>query len=179
MGNQELTVWFAMRVTYCREMEVKRLLDELSIENFIPMRYEIYTKNKHKERKLVPVIHNLIFVYTTPSTIKSVKLKIPHLQYLMKTDGVKRSPIIVPDKQMQQFIAITSAYDEQLIYLKPEEINLKKGTKVRIHGSVFDGMEGLFIKLEGVRNKRVVISIQDVIAIATASIRPDLIEIIP
>lgn len=178
MDNQEQMVWFAMRVTYRRELDVKRLLDKLSIESFIPMRYEIRIRNKKKERKLVPVIHNLIFVHTTPSIIKSVKSQIQHLQYLIQKDRLKRTPIIVPDKEMQQFIAITSAYDEQLIYLKPEEINLKRGTKVRIHGGIFDGMEGVFIKLAGTRNKRVIISIQDVIAVAAVSICPDLIEVI-
>ena len=32
--------WFAMRVTYHRELEAKRLLDERGVENFIPMKYE-------------------------------------------------------------------------------------------------------------------------------------------
>lgn len=173
-------IWFAMRVTYRRELNVKQLLDEQGIESFIPMRYEIYVKNRHKERRLVPVVRNLIFVHTTPTIIKCVKSKIPHLQYLMKIDGMKKVPIIVPGKQMKQFITVAGSYEEQLVYLKPEEFNagIRKGTKVRIHGGVFDGMEGLFCKVKGVRDRRVVISVQDVIAVTTATIHPDLLEII-
>ena len=35
------TVWFAMRVTYRREMKAKRLLDEAGIENFVPLRFAV------------------------------------------------------------------------------------------------------------------------------------------
>lgn len=37
IGKSKL--WFAMRVTYHREMLVKKLLDDEGIENFIPMYY--------------------------------------------------------------------------------------------------------------------------------------------
>ena len=33
--------WFPMRVTYQREMKVKRELDRLGIENFMPMKYKV------------------------------------------------------------------------------------------------------------------------------------------
>lgn len=39
-GEAEELMWFAMRVTYHRELEAKRLLDEKGVENFIPMKYE-------------------------------------------------------------------------------------------------------------------------------------------
>lgn len=170
--------WFAMRATYGRGMKIKEQLEMLNIENFIPMHYVISVANKRKKRMLVPVINNLIFVHTTPETIKEVKGGIPYLQYMVGTENKKRYPIVVPDLQMEQFIAISQTNEEGLIYLKPEEINLAKGTKVRIHGGVFDGKEGIFVKVKGSRSKRVVIAIDDVIAVATADVNPDLIEVL-
>ena len=59
------------------------------------------------------------------------------------------------------------------------EINIEKGTKVRIHGGSFDGTEGVFVKIKGKRNRRVVVLIEGLAAIAiNAEISPDLIEII-
>ncbi|MBR6945883.1 MAG: UpxY family transcription antiterminator [Prevotella sp.] len=57
--------WFPMRVTYHRELKMKQFLDELGIENFIPMHYEIINTKGGRKRMLVPAIHNLIFVRTT------------------------------------------------------------------------------------------------------------------
>lgn len=65
--------WFAMRVTYRRELMVKQLLEDEKINCFIPMRYDIRKSGRQKKKELVPVIHNLIFVYTSPSRIQTVK----------------------------------------------------------------------------------------------------------
>lgn len=179
MSDTEQEVWYAMRATYRRSLDAKQFLDKQGIESFIPMRYEIVTQYKQKKRVFVPVIHNLIFVHTTPSIIKKAKADIAYLQYLTNIEQGKRIPIIVPDFQMKQFIAVAGTYDEQLIYLTPSEINLEKWTKVRVHGGPFDGVEGIFLKVKGGRNKRVVVSILGVTAVATAEIHPDLIEVLP
>ena len=57
-------------------------------------------------------------------------------------------------------------------------MNLKKGTKVRITGGEFEGQEGIFLKVKGARDRRVVIEVQGVIVVAMATIHPDLIEVI-
>ena len=93
-------------------------------------------------------------------------------------DAGKNSPIIVPDIQMQQFISVSRLHNERLIYLTPEEINLAKGTRVRVLGGPFDGVEGAFVKVRGCRSKRVVILIQGILAVAVAEVKPDLIEVI-
>ena len=87
-NEKEKIVWYAMRATYRRELAVKKILDELSIESFIPMRYEIIVEKGRKKKRLVPIIHNLIFVHATLSVVKEVKGRIQHLQYMMHTvDG--------------------------------------------------------------------------------------------
>lgn len=52
--------WYALRVTYCRELALKSWLDEQGIVNFVPMRYELIEKEGRKLRKLVPAVHNLV-----------------------------------------------------------------------------------------------------------------------
>ena len=79
---------------------------------------------------------------------------------------------------MQQFISVSRLHNERLIYLTPEEINLAKGTRVRVLGGPFDGVEGAFVKVRGCRSKRVVILIQGILAVAVAEVKPDLIEVI-
>ena len=45
-------------------------------------------------------------------------------------------------------------------------------------GGDFEGQEGVFLKVKGARDRRVVIAIQGIIAVAMATIHPDLIEVI-
>ena len=177
-GADEKTVWYAMRATYQRGMEAKAQLDKSLVENFIPMHYEMRVHNGRRRRELVPVIRNLIFVHTTPLLMKSLKQNMLFLQYLTEWKDGKRVPIVVPESQMQQFIAVSGTYDEQLIYLEPTELNLTKGTRVRICGGVFEGQEGTYLKLKGHRDKRVVVAIRGVIAVALATVHPSMIEVI-
>ncbi len=168
--------WFAMRATYRRGLQIKEMLDRQGIRNFIPMRYEVFLKNGRKKRMLVPVIKDLIFVHAVQSELQQVKFKFPYLQYMIDIRNGQK--IIVPDKQMRDFIAVAGTYDEHLIFFSPDEVNLQKGTKVRITGGDFEGYEGIFVKVKGARDRRVVISLQGIIAMAMATLSPDLIEVV-
>ena len=49
----EKTQWFAMRVTYRRELDVKNLLDQQGVSSFIPMHYVIRMAKKRAQRKFL------------------------------------------------------------------------------------------------------------------------------
>ena len=174
--EKESEIWYAMRATYRREPDAMRLLEKERLGCFVPMQYKISMKKGKKVRALVPVVHNLLFVHARPSELKRVKSQVTYLQYI--TDTRSGQKIIVPDKDMQRFIAVSGTYNDHLLYFQPDELNLSKGTKVRVTGGEFEGQEGVFLKVKGARDRRVVIEIQGVIAVAMATIPPDLIEVI-
>lgn len=142
------------------------------------MRYEFVLRNGQRVRKLVPAVHNLVFIRSTRQEIDEIKEKnaatLP-LRYIM--DRETHQPIIIPKVQMQNFIAVAGNYDQQLIYLPSAESTAQKGDRVRITGGVFGGVEGTFLRVKG--DRRVVVSIQGVMAVATAFVHPSLIERIP
>lgn len=165
--------WFAIRVTYNREMKVKRELDSKHIENFLPMKYRLVTRGERKIKELVPAIHNLIFVNITASDLKEYKATttLP-IRYIMNRET--REPIVIPQQQMDNFIAVAGNETEQLIYLEPNIANFKKGDKVKITGGVFEGAEGYFMRIKG--DRRVVVCINGIAAVATTFIHPSLVE---
>lgn len=172
-------VWFAMSAPYRRELKAKEYLQAKGIECFVPMVNALVEKRSGtKIRKQVPAIHNLIFVHTSKNVIQEVKRGVDYLQYRTMPREGKNIPIIIPDRQMQQFITVTQTTNEELIYMRPEEVNIAKGTRVRVHGGAFDGTEGVFVKIQGKRKPRVVLLIQGVAAVALAEISTEFIEII-
>ena len=175
-ADNDSEIWYAMRATYRREPDAMRLLEKENLGCFVPMQYKISIKKGKKVRVLVPVVHNLLFVHARPSELKRVKSQVAYLQYI--TDTRSGQKIIIPDNEMQRFIAVAGSYSDHLLYFQPDELNLSKGTKVRITGGDFEGQEGIFLKVKGARDRRVVIAIQGVIAVAMATIHPDLIEVI-
>lgn len=166
MVQGEQMNWYAMRATYGRNMLARTLLEGYGVESFVPMRLVAVRRGRSTRRQLVPVIRDLIFVRTTPSQIRDVKAKISYLHYITRPEAGRNVPIIVPDEQMEQFVAVAATYDEGLQYLDPAEVNLKAGQRVRIRGGVFDGREGCFVRVAGMRSRRVVVAIEGVIAVA-------------
>lgn len=176
--SKEPLLWYAMRVTYRRELSVKDKLEAEGMECFCPMRYEVQTVGRRKVRSHVPAVHNLLFVRAGEERLKQFKLRVPYLQYMTRPLDGKNRIITVPDRQMAQFMAVASVGNDKLIYLKPEEINLAKGTKVRIIGGAFNNVEGIFVKVKGGRSRRVVLLVEGVTAVALTEVSPDLLEVL-
>lgn len=165
--------WYPLRVTYRREMKVKYELDALHIENFIPMTCEYKMRGERRVKYLKPAIHNIIFAYTTEKILNEyINSSSYPIRYFTNRDNNKI--INVPDNQMRNFIGIAGTLDEQIIYLNPNPANWKRGQRVRIKGGVFSGYEGEFIRIKG--DRRIVVEIPGIIAIATGFIHPSLIE---
>ena len=170
--SEESLLWYAIRVTYNRELSVKADLDKRGVENFVPMQYKLYEQGEKMVRKLEPSVHNLIFVRMSREDMRDYKrsTSLP-IRYIM--DRSTGSPIVVPDRQMQSFMAVASTYNEQLIYLTPKPGDFKRGDRVRVLGGVFAGAEGVFVRLKG--DRRVVVIIEGVVAVATTFIHPSMI----
>ena len=169
VDNDSTPVWFAMSAPYRRELKAKEFLDRKGVECFVPMKETLVERpGGTKSRRMVPAIHNMIFVHTTKERIKELKQGVNFLQYHTRPVAGKK----------QQFIAVTTAANESITYLRPEELNISKGTKVRVHGGIFDGTEGYFVKLQGKRSRRVVMLIEGITAVALTEISTDFIEVI-
>ena len=180
MPCNENFAWFAMRATYGRNMEVKQKLDEAGFRTFVPMRYVVALDRRgRKTKKFVPVVRDLIFIHTDLATMYALKEQHETLRniYIPSEDGKKR-PVVVSDEQMENFMKVTQTLSDGLLFFTPEEVNLAKGVKVRIHGGQFDGLEGTFIKVKGARDRRVVVDIEGVIVVATCTLQCDLVEVL-
>lgn len=175
MNKTTAICWYPLRVTYSRELFLKEVLDAEHIENFIPMHYEYVKHGEGKVRKLVPVVHNLVFVHSSLECIDRIKQSAGlslAMRYII--DRETRSPLVVPDSQMCSFIAVCGTYEEQVVYLDPIVTSLQKGDPVRITGGIFGGVEGIVIRVKG--DRRVAVCIRGVMAVATTYVHPSLIE---
>ena len=174
--GREDKVWFAIRVTYNRELKVKADLDARGIKNFVPMQYRREERNGQMVKRLVPSVHNLIFIHIEPSKMKEYKMTtdLP-IRYIMnrETNG-SRKPITVPDREMENFIKVAGTYDEKLIYLNPDPGDFAEGERVRIIGGMFAGTEGIFVRLKG--DRRVLVNVPGVVAVATTYVHMSMIE---
>jgi transcription antitermination factor NusG len=180
--NDTDILWYVLFAANGKAAKIKPCLESAAIEYFFP----IYYKDKkirgseRCERVALPLMGNLIFAKSAKKTLdtvlKEVKLQLSISSDLYYRDCGERKIIIVPEDQMRNFIAVAGNEKEQAIYLSNDEVNLKKGVKVRIIDGMFAGVEGIFMRIRG--DKRLVVSIPNLFSVATAYIPACYVQIL-
>ncbi len=178
-NTEQLTTvrWLVMRAYKSEKKAEEKLKDIDGLEYFIPKCYAVRVYHGVKSKRLVPVIPSLVFVHASHIQITEFKKRYNFLQFVMSKKSTGSEYLIVPDSQMESFMKVSLQYEENISYYTPEELDLRKGCRVRIHGGKFDGVTGVFMRVQGKRNRRVVVLLEGVMAVA-AEVHPDLIEVI-
>lgn len=166
--------WYPIRVTYSRVLLLQKQLEQRKIKCFVPLVRKTKMVDDKLVTKFVPAITNYLFVFSNRTTIFPLKQEFESIiPFRFLLNHLTKMPQTVPTKEMENFIAISGTLDEQLIYLKPDEFNYKKGDRVKIIDGPFKGVEGRFLRIKG--DCRVLVSIEGVVAVATAFMHPSLI----
>ena len=171
--------WYVMRA-YKNEKKAEELLSgNNGLKYFIPKRQILRTRKGRKIICTEPVIHSLVFVFASQKQIVNFKRYICNdLQFVSWKRYDSTSYLTIPAKQMDDFIRMCTQKEQEVTFYTPDEIPLEKGQKVRVHGGVFDKMEGILVKTYKKRNKQLVVIIPDILA-ASANVDPEYLEIIP
>ena len=169
--------WYALRVSYSRELKVQQQLREKGIETFVPMIWRRIEKDGKKTRKLVPAINNICFVHWTyqdiTDYIKGFVEKSPVHFYWDRTSA---SPLVVPDKAMEDFMKVSSSMDEDLIYITEISDKLREGQTVKVKEGAFAGVEGKVVRIK--KSRRILVELPGMLAVATTYVSPSMLEII-
>ena len=169
--------WFVMSA-YRQEKKAEAELLARGLKCFVPKRYVVKTLNGKKFRTLHPVVPNLVFLYASWNEVIALKKSIEYLQFQTRVIQQKRQVMTIPDKEMEQFMLVAHQVEQELVYYRPEELCVSGGEHVRVVGGSFNGVEGRLVKVAGKRQKRVVIEIEGLLALAVTVENPEYIEII-
>ena len=167
-----------MRAYKSEQKAEEKLSGKDGLEYFIPKCYAVRVYHGVKSKRLVPAIPNLVFVHASRSQILDFKKRYNSLQFVMWKKSTGLEYVIIPDEQMENFIKVASQHNENISYYQPDEINIQKGTRVRIHGGKFDGVQGIFMQVRGKKKRRIVVMLEGILVV-TAEVDPDLVEVIP
>lgn len=149
--------WYAFKVYYNR---IQPLIDELKgglIEFFAPC----------------DVIGGLLFVHCTQEEVLRFAADHWRQVWLYKQNG-SRQPAVVIDREMEVFRFVVTAGREGLELLGDDRPEYHEGDRVRVIGGPFKGAEGHIHRIK--RDRRLVVSISGVVAVATTYIHPSLLQ---
>lgn len=174
--------WYALRVSYSRELKVRDRLNESGIRTFVPMMWRRCPVKRgmttgNPSRRLVPAVGNLCFAYSTRAELEDFirgygETSPVHFYW----DRTANKPLTVPEKAMNDFIAVSSTLDEDLIYITEITSKLREGQTVKVKEGPFKGVEGKVVRIR--KSRRILVELPGMLAVATTYIQPEYLEII-
>jgi transcription antitermination factor NusG len=148
--------WYAIRVFWNRTEAVKDMLDERGIEYYAQTVMPAY-----------------IFVHTTQKAIVLLR-QTEYNRFYVYVDMVTRAPLPIPEREIEIFKIVTSAASSGFEFLGDDPSVYRKGDLVRVTDGPFKGAEGYIKRIR--KDRRLVVTISGVAAIATAHIPMELLE---
>ena len=148
-------------------------------ETFIPKCYKTVERFGKRHYELTSCISNLLFVYGTKNQIEEERQKQAEikndkkwhlLNFIMNHEN---KMITVPNKQMEDFIRVSNLPAEELIPLDIREGESLTVQRVKVIDGPLVGIEGFIKRIEG--NKRVVVTIDGMLATALKFISPSIL----
>lgn len=169
--------WYAVRVTYGREMKFQEMLRGEGFETFVPMTVRRSDSSVNARVCMVPAVSNLLFVRSSQQCLyeyfRSLGEGCP-ARFIW--DKGTREPITVPDKAMEDFITVSQAMLEDNIYFTELSSKLREGRKVRVLTGPFAGVEGRIVRIR--RSRRILVEIPGMLSVAATFIPSDNLEFV-
>ena len=181
--EEEFSHWYALRTTYGREKKAYDYLTAKGITAFYPTTNVV--KLIKGKRKVVTEsrLPNIFFAYGTEEQLKSFvydNVNLPFLRFYYRHIHVGRriekTPLIVPDYQMESLKIICAADADNTIVSLGEVPKFEKGQLVKVPDGAFKGVIGRVARWQG--QLRVGICIEEIGTIATAYIPHTFMKVI-
>ena len=175
--------WYVFRASYGREDKAADYIVGDGTYAYIAKRYINKSLNNLPKKAVESLIPNLLFAYTTKEKAEKYVKDTPALSYityyynrLERNAQLKNPPLIVSNKEMENFIRATANKSKHLMLVKEKLCHFKGGETVKVIDGPFKGVEGKVARVAG--QQRVVISLANIGLISTAYVPTAFLKII-
>ena len=193
--------WYALKVFYGKVFEIEARFTDMDLETYIPVRKELLKGEDHMRAlrrlatpddrrrdnqfeqagpliyKRVPVVSSLLFVRAPQDRRKEIEACVKEKGFVYRTAD-REDFAVIPDKQMAMFQLVCSSGAEGLDFFADDNLTrYKAGDKVRVLEGPLKGAEGYIKRIR--KDRRLLVSIEGFIAVATSFIPPQFLEKVP
>ena len=152
----------------------------LSLENeldfYLPKHFVLRRYASGMKRVLVPLLPSMVFVRGRFSEVHRFQSIYSFIGFATLPKDGHRTPIVVPDPDMENFRIVADKCRDDLTYYSPREMKMHKGEYIRIIGGLFDGAVAKLVKVPGKRNRKLVVELPGIAEIAATSIEPQFVR---
>ena len=206
MEEAPLQHWYALKLFYNKVFEMESLLQQRGMETYLAVqsvrlkgaahlaaRKRLADVSAPKDHRYVvegaeiyarkPLVTSLLFVYATTAEIAEIDklLREPTAMGRAKGFVYKTADFTtfatIPAKQMEQFrLVVDSGAGGLEFFADGDFTRYKQGSRVRVTSGPMKGAEGYIKRIR--RDRRLLVCIEGIIAVATSYIPPEQLEIV-
>ena len=206
MEEAPLQHWYALKLFYNKVFEMESLLQQRGMETYLAVqsvrlkgaahlaaRKRLADVSAPKDHRYVvegaeiyarkPLVTALLFVYATTAEIAEIDklLREPTAMGRAKGFVYKTADFTtfatIPAKQMEQFRLVVDSGAGGLEFFADDDFTrYKQGSRVRVTSGPMKGAEGYIKRIR--RDRRLLVCIEGIIAVATSYIPPEQLEIL-
>ena len=155
VDDSRQTGWYAYKVYYNKVQPLIAECRGLGLEFFAP----------------VEAIRSLLFLRCDEAT--ALRFADGRWRQVWLYRNADRRPAVIPEREMEVFRFVVTAGHEGLTVLGDDRPEYHEGDRVRVTGGPFKGAEGHIKRIK--RDRRLVVTIRGVVAVATTYIHPSLL----
>ena len=179
--EEDLSHWYALRTTYGREKKAYDYLTAKGITAFYPTTNVVKLIKGKRKNVTESRLPNIFFAYGTEEQLQEYvydNVNLPFLRFYYRHyhegNTIKKTPLIVPDYQMDSLKIICAADADNTIVSLVEVPKFEKGQLVRVIDGVFKGVIGRVARWQG--QQRVGVVVDDLVTVVTAYIPSAFLE---
>ena len=194
--------WFALKVFFNKVFEWEERLTQEGFETYLAVEKRCLKGEDHLRaaRKIAleagdaaaasryiregvqiyerrPLIASLLFVKASRQDALGIDKELAGKGFIYKKAD-KKTLSAIPEKQMASFRLVTSSLETGLTFFSDDSITrYRQGARVRVKEGPLKGAEGYIKRIR--KDRRLLVSIEGVVAVATSYIPPQMLEIVP
>ncbi len=167
MDSSDKFGWYAINVFFNRVTKMTSFLDEEGIDYYVPMKTVESFKEGEKVYEKKQLVASLLFLKCAQQYFSTLKVRYGDSFYVY-SDFETKQPKMIPEREMNSFILVTSVPDLGMELLPNDSVDYKVGDHVKVIDGVFKGAEGYIKRIQG--RKRLIVSIEGIAVVATSYI---------
>lgn len=179
--QEDIPHWYALRCTYGREKTAYDYLVTQGITAFYPTTTVVKIINGKRKVVTESRLPNIFFAFGTEEQIKTFvydNVNLPFLRFYYRHvhvgSRIDKTPLIVPDYQMESLKIICAADMDNTIVSLDEVPKFEKGQLVRVVNGAFKGVIGRVARWQG--QQRVGVVVEGLVTMVTAYIPSAFLE---
>ena len=181
LKQEDTPHWYALRCTYGREKAAYDYFVAKGIIAFYPTTNAVKIINGKRKVVAESRLPNIFFAFGTEDQIKTFvydNVNLPFLRFYYRHVHVgcriNKTPLIVPDYQMESLKIICAADMDNTIVSLTEVPKFEKGQLVRVVDGAFKGVIGIVARWQG--QQRVGVVVEGLVTMVTAYVPSAFLE---